>query len=104
MANGEAVPIEEISVGDDTLGGMVTGTMILQPEQMYDYKGTRVSGSQSVLEDKWTHVKDSPLSSKIDLSELIHHFNCEHHLIYIGDVVFADYSYYPVDHNLLSVA
>jgi len=96
MANGEIMNVEELSIGDDTLGGLVTGTMILMPEQMYDYKGTKVSGSQSVQEDKWIHVKDSPLASKIDLFEPIFHFDCEHHLIYIGDVVFADYSYYPV--------
>ena len=100
MANGEIVPIEEISLGDDALGGLVTGTMILHPEQMYDYKGTKVSGSQSVLEGKWIHVKDSPLAGKIALSEPIFHFNCEHHLIYIGDVVFADYSYYPVEDDV----
>jgi hypothetical protein len=89
--------IEEIEVGDDTLGGSVTGTMILQPEQMYRYKGIWVSGSQSVQEDKWIHVRDSTLAVKADLFGLIHHFNCEHHLIYVGDVVFADYSYYPVE-------
>ena len=97
MANGEIVSVEEISVGDDTLGGLVTGTMILQSEQMYDYKEIWVSDSQSVLEDnRWIHVKDSPLAVKNDLRCLLYHFNCEHHLIYVGDVVFADYSYYPV--------
>lgn len=87
--------IEDVKIGDATVGGRVTAVMVFDGynSTLYDYMGVKVSGSHAVYEDGvWKRVCEARNGRKLgDHAPTLYCFCCEKHRIVIGDVLFADY-------------
>jgi hypothetical protein len=94
MADGKYKKIKDIKVGEEVmLGGKVTAITSISSDDLYTYNGVEVSGGHAVYEDgKWTRVKDSKYSVKIDLTEeaTVYPMNTEKHLIVTKNQIWAD--------------
>ena len=106
MANGSTEEIKNIQLGDDTKGGKVTGVFQFKAtDEIHDYKGVTVAGSQYVKEDgKFIMVKDSPLAVKIDKIPVVYSLDTTDRRIFIKDIEFADYNGDGVAKSFLSNA
>lgn len=93
MADGSQKNVEELEIGDEMLlGGMVLGTGKVLSEDLYNYKGTQVSGSHAVLEDgQWVRVKDSELSESLGFEGIVYPIFNENHLIVTNGFISADF-------------
>lgn len=94
MADGKYKKIKDIKVGEEVmLGGKVTAITSISSDDLYTYNGVEVSGGHALYEDgKWTRVKDSKYSVKIDLTEdaIVYPMNTENHLIVTKNQIWAD--------------
>ena len=68
-----------------------TGKFLI--ENLYDYKGIKVSGSHMVNEDgNWTRVEDSKHGKPLgDDEHTVYVFGAENRRILINDILFTDY-------------
>lgn len=95
LANGDAMPIENIDLFDECdEGGMVNGKGVTLANDLYDYAGVQVTGSHAVYEDgEWKRVKNSnkaiPLVVKGYVKVYI--INNENHILIVNGIRFADY-------------
>ena len=95
MADGSTKNAADIVIGDVTKGGRVTGTMqFAAPSVLYEYRGVVVAGHHKVLENgEFVAVKDSAaavVSNRVET--VVFDFDTTEHLIFVGDVTFADFS------------
>ena len=94
MANGTQKPIEQIDIGDSvSVGGFVFATGKFLINNLFEYKGIKVSGSHMVQEDgRWMRVEDSKLAKSLGTDEhIVYVFGSENRRILIDDVLFTDY-------------
>ena len=94
MLNGSKKEIQEIDLGDEVAkGGKVFATGKFLVNNLYDYKGIKVSGSHMVFEEgNWTRVEDSKYGKALgDKEHTVYVFGCENRRILIEDVLFTDY-------------
>ena len=91
MASGEAKPISEIVLGEETLGGKVLSVRKSICNDLYFYNGIGVAGSHAVKEDKkWLRVKDSPSAEKIEGIFEVYCLVTTKHRIFVLGTAFAD--------------
>lgn len=96
--------IEDIELGDSTMGGKVTKLMKGSAKDVlwYDYKGVIVTGGHAVFEDhEWKRIYESKKGQLIDLDvDLLFNFSTDDHEIWIQGIVFSDFD--DVDNSTLS--
>ena len=94
MADGTLKPVEQVDIRDEVaVGGFVFATGKFLIDNLYDYKGIKVSGTHMVKEDsKWTRVEDSKHGVALgDDEHIVYVFGSEHRRIMINGVEFTDY-------------
>ena len=104
MADGTAKPVKDVDIGDKVAkGGKVFATGKFLVNNLYDYKGIKVSGSHMVNEDgKWTRVEDSKHGKPLgDDEHIVYVFGAENRRILINNILFTDYFEVPEQKNLV---
>ena len=94
MIDSSTKAIEKVDLGDNVAkGGKVFATGKFLVENLYDYKGIKVSGSHMVHEeDKWTRVEDSKHGKSLgDDEHTVYVFGAENRRILINGILFTDY-------------
>jgi hypothetical protein len=94
MADGSQKPVEQVDIKDKVaVGGFVFATGKFLIDNLYDYKGIKVSGAHMVKEDgKWTRVEDSRHGVSLgDNEHIVYVFGAEHRRILINGILFTDY-------------
>jgi len=94
MLNGSKKPIEQVDLGDNVAkGGKVFAVGRFLINNLYDYKGIKVSGSHMVNEDdKWIRIEDSKHGKALGNDEhTVYVFGSENRRILINDILFTDY-------------
>jgi hypothetical protein len=94
MADGSFKPVEQVDIRDEVaVGGFVFATGKFLIDNLYDYKGIKVSGTHMVKEDdKWTRVEDSKNGVSLgDDEHIVYVFGSEHRRIIINGIEFTDY-------------
>ena len=94
MADGSTKPVEQVNLGDDVAkGGKVFGVGKFLNNELYDYKGIKVSGSHMVNEDDtWVRVRDSKKGKPLgDDEHTVYVFGSENRRILINGILFTDY-------------
>ena len=88
------IPLKEIQLGDNIEKSRVTGIFFMESKdvELFDYKGTIVSGRHIVYSDGWKYVKDT--DAKVYTGkrpEYLICLNTDDNVIQIGDTLFRDY-------------
>ena len=94
MADGTTKPVEQVDLRDEVaVGGYVFATGKFLIDNLYDYKGIKVSGEHMVKEDGvWMRVMDSKHAvSQGDDEHVVYVFGSEHRRIVINGIEFTDY-------------
>ena len=94
MADGSQKPVEQVDIKDEVaVGGFVFATGKFLIDNLYDYKGIKVSGTHMVKEDgKWTRVENSRHGVSLgDEEQIVYVFGAEHRRILIDGILFTDY-------------
>jgi hypothetical protein len=94
MLNGSTKVIEQVDLGDNVAkGGKVFAVGRFLINNLYDYKGIKVSGSHMVNEDdKWIRIEDSKHGKALGNDEhTVYVFGSENRRILINDILFTDY-------------
>ena len=94
MADGSKKKIIDIELKDNVaIGGFVFATGKFLVNDIYDYKGIKVSGSHLVNENKnWLRVEDSKLAKLISTEDtVVYTLGTKNRRILINDILFTDY-------------
>jgi len=94
MADGSTKPVEQVDLGDKVAkGGKVFAAGRFLVNNLYDYKGIKVSGSHMVNEDNtWVRVRDSEKGKPLgDDKHTVYVFGAENRRILINGILFTDY-------------
>lgn len=94
MADGSTKPVEQVDLRDEVaVGGFVFATGKFLIDNLYDYKGIKVSGEHMVKEDgTWMRVKDSSNAVSMgDDEHVVYVFGTEFRRIVINGIEFTDY-------------
>jgi hypothetical protein len=94
MADGSKKKIIDIELKDNIkVGGNVFATAKFLINNLYDYKGVKVSGSHMVNENnKWIRVEDSNISKSLGNDEhVVYTLGTQNRRIVINDILFTDY-------------
>lgn len=94
MKNGSYKAVDKLELGDELYyGGKVTATGHSKQENMYEYKGTKVSGSHAVFENgKFVRVEDSKSGKKLSGEMEVFPIECENHVMVTKTHLGADFS------------
>ena len=93
MADGTRKAVQDLRIGDITLeGGPVLGVGQVMVDELYEYKGTQVTGSHAALEDgKWIRVEDSKYSTLLDIEDdIVYPVVTANHVMIANGFVSAD--------------
>lgn len=93
MEDGSYKKIKHIKLGDKVeLGGLVTAIGQSASDEIYDYRGVKVSSGHALFEDgKWTRVSESKYGKEIKGDKrLVFPMSTEHHLIVTKGQIWAD--------------
>ncbi len=94
MADGSQKPVELVDLKDEVaVGGFVFATGKFLVDDLFDYKGIKVSGSHMVKEDGvWTRVASSKYGKSLgDDEHTVYVFGSEYRRIIINGIEFTDY-------------
>ena len=94
MANGTTKSVEQVDLGDKVAkGGKVFAAGRFLINDLYDYKGIKVSGSHMVNEnDTWVRIRDSKHGKLLgDDEHTVYVFGEENRRILIKGILFTDY-------------
>ena len=94
MADGSKKKIIDIELKDNIkVGGNVFATAKFLINNLYDYKGVKVSGSHMVNENnKWIRVEDSDIAKSLGNDEhVVYTLGTQNRRIVINDILFTDY-------------
>ena len=94
MADGSQKAVELVDLKDEVaVGGFVFATGKFLVEDLFDYKGIKVSGSHMVKEDgRWTRVASSKYGKSLgDDEHTVYVFGSEYRRIIINGIEFTDY-------------
>ena len=94
MADGSQKAVELVDLKDEVaVGGFVFATGKFLVDDLFDYKGIKVSGSHMVKEDgRWTRVASSKYGKSLgDDEHTVYVFGSEYRRILINDILFTDY-------------
>ena len=103
MADGSTKPVKDVDLGDEVAkGGKVFAAGRFLIDNLYDYKGIKVSGSHMVNEDgKWTRIKNSKHGKSLgDDEHTVYVFGAENRRILIKGILFTDYFELPEQEQL----
>jgi hypothetical protein len=101
MSDGSKKEIININLKDNIeIGGKVFATGKFLINNLYDYKGVKVSGSHMVNENgKWLRVEDSDLAVSLGNDEhIVYTLGTENRRILIDNILFTDY--FEIDDQL----
>ena len=104
MANGSTKKIIDINLKDNiAIGGRVFATGQFLVNNLYNYKGVKVSGSHLVNENnKWLRVEDSKISIPLGNDEhIVYTLGTDNRRILINNILFTDYFEVEDQNNLL---
>ena len=112
MNNNTVKNIQDVTIGDETKDGNVTGLHVfpLEESNIYNYHGVIVSGDHKIYENGlWKHVKNSDKAKKYfgnipDNNGLLYNFDTTNHRIFIDgkpNLIFADYIEIDDDDNII---
>ena len=94
MANGSVKKIIDVDIGDEVaVGGKVFATGKFLNDELYDYKGIKVSGSHMVNEDGvWMRIRDTKHGKTLGNDQnIVYVFGSENRRILINGILFTDY-------------
>jgi len=98
MVDGTSKAIEDVTIGDATRGGAVTGVMqFKRPHLMYKLNGTEVTGGHNVFDSSdgiWKPVKEVASAVRMPRSVNagpVYDFSCTEHRIFSGGYEYTDY-------------
>jgi hypothetical protein len=94
MADGSTKKIIDVDIGDEVAeGGKVFATGKFLNNELYDYKGIKVSGSHMVNEDGvWMRIRDTKHGKPLgDDEHTVYVFGSENRRILINNILFTDY-------------
>jgi hypothetical protein len=94
MADGSTKKIIDVDIGDEVAeGGKVFATGKFLNNELYDYKGVKVSGSHMVNEDGvWMRIRDTKHGKPLgDDEHIVYVFGSENRRILINNILFTDY-------------
>ena len=94
MSDGSKKKIIDIELKDNIkVGGNVFATAKFLINNLYDYKGVKVSGSHMVNENnKWIRVEDSNIAKSLGNDEhVVYTLGTQNRRIVINDILFTDY-------------
>ena len=103
MADGSTKPVKDVDLGDEVAkGGKVFAAGRFLIDNLYDYKGIKVSGSHMVNEDdKWTRIENSKHGKSLgDNEHTVYVFGAENRRILIKGILFTDYFELPEQEQL----
>jgi len=95
--------VEQVDLGDKVAeGGKVFAAGRFLINDLYDYKGIKVSGSHMVNEDdKWTRIENSKHGKSLgDDEHTVYVFGAENRRILINGILFTDYFELPEQEQL----
>jgi len=105
MADGSEKEIINIDLKDNIkVGGFVFATGKFLVNNLFDYKGIKVSGEHLVNENgKWLKVKDSKFSKSLGNDEhIVYTLGSENRRILINNILFTDYFDFEEQKTLLA--
>jgi len=94
MADNTTKPIIDIDLKDNiAIGGPVFALGKFLINDLYDYKGIKVSGTHMVNEEGiWKEVKDTKYGKSLGNNEhVVYTLGTEHRRILINNILFTDY-------------
>jgi len=94
MIDGSTKKIIDVDIGDEVAeGGKVFATGKFLNNELYDYKGVKVSGCHMVNEDGiWMRVRDTKHGKPLgDEEHTVYVFGSENRRILINNILFTDY-------------
>lgn len=107
MEDGNTKPIQDIKLGDHTMGGLVDSVRMAFGDNLYDYKGVKVTGKHAVFEDGWwKRIETSRYGIPLNDSSIVYSLVTSDHLIYIKGIAFADehetdlYEHFDLDESI----
>ena len=106
MADGSQKAVELIDIRDEVaVGGFVFATGKFLIDDLFEYKGIKVSGTHMVKEDNsWTRVADSKYGKSLgDDEHIVYVFGSEFRRIMINGIEFTDYFEIDEKQKLLSI-
>ena len=106
MADGSFKAVEQVDIRDEVaVGGFVFATGKFLIEDLFEYKGIKVSGTHMVKEDgTWTRVSDSKHGKSLGNDEhIVYVFGSELRRIIINGIEFTDYFEIDEKQKLLSI-
>jgi len=106
MADGSLKAVEQVDIRDQVaVGGFVFATGKFLIDDLFEYKGIKVSGTHMVKEDgTWTRVSDSKHSKSLgDDEHIVYVFGSELRRIIINGIEFTDYFEVDEKQKLLSI-
>lgn len=104
MSNGSTKKIIDINLKDNiAIGGRVFATGQFLVNNLYNYKGVKVSGSHLVNENnKWLRVEDSKIATPLGNDEhIVYTLGTDNRRILINNILFTDYFEVEDQNNLL---
>ena len=106
MADGSQKAVELVDIRDEVaVGGFVFATGKFLIDDLFEYKGIKVSGSHMVKENStWTRVSDSKHGKSLgDDEHIVYVFGSELRRIIINGIEFTDYFEVDEKQKLLSI-
>jgi hypothetical protein len=106
MADGSQKAVELVDIRDEVaVGGFVFATGKFLIDDLFDYKGIKVSGTHMVKEEgSWTRVSDSKHGKSLgDDEHIVYVFGSEFRRIMINGIEFTDYFEIDEKQKLLSI-
>ena len=106
MADGSQKAVELVDIRDEVaVGGFVFATGKFLIDDLFEYKGIKVSGTHMVKEDGiWTRVADSKYGKSLgDDEHIVYVFGSEFRRIMINGIEFTDYFEIDEKQKLLSI-
>jgi hypothetical protein len=106
MADGSQKAVELVDIRDEVaVGGFVFATGKFLIDDLFEYKGIKVSGTHMVKEDgSWTRVADSKYGKSLgDDEHIVYVFGSEFRRIMINGIEFTDYFEIDEKQKLLSI-
>ncbi len=86
MADGTQKPVQDVMIGEEVLhGGLVIASGQAMADDVYEYKGVRVTSFHAVFENgKWLRVEDSDIATPADIEgayEVVYPIATENHVL-----------------------
>ena len=106
MADGSFKAVEQVDIRDEVaVGGFVFATGKFLIDDLFEYRGIKVSGTHMVKEDgTWTRVSDSKHGKSLgDDEHIVYVFGSELRRIIINGIEFTDYFEVDEKQKLLSI-